>query len=442
MARRFVRTTRALRARLRDESGFGLIEVLVSAVIVGLAVTGVFTAFDAAQATSSRNKARNVASNLAESQLEALRGMKVSQLSNLRSTTSKSVDGGVYSIVSRTDWVTDTSGTLSCTATDSATDYLKMSVTVDSNKLGAIKPVVAESIQAVPNGTFGSNQGTVIGQIIDRDGNGEASIGVTLSGGGNTYTETTNSNGCVVFGYVPTGTYTLSFSKAGWVESTYPNRQDISDSVVVSGGATSRKSYQYDQAASIAANFINSAGATQPNLHGFTVSHASLTPINFKSSATSPIGGLFPFSTAYVAWAGTCSSGNPASYSQAANTPSTALTPGGSLTMNLRQPTMTVRMNGFVGTGKITIRPSVAACSDTVASGNLSSSSTSTTVSAAFSMPYGPFILCGQYTNTSGTTRSKTLATVTNNTAAATSYPSTTTAYSLSSGTTVSSCPT
>lgn len=55
----------AVRRRLADESGFTIIEVLVSAIVVVLAAVGTLAAFDAATASSGRNKSRTVASGLA-----------------------------------------------------------------------------------------------------------------------------------------------------------------------------------------------------------------------------------------------------------------------------------------------------------------------------------------------------------------------------------------
>src|SRR3954452_25141103 len=105
MPRRAQSITRALRRRLADERGFGLIEVLMSAVIIGIAVVGVFTAFDSSHATASRNKARHIAANLGAQDQERMRGMTASSLSNLRQTQTKTVDGGNSLVTSRTDWV-------------------------------------------------------------------------------------------------------------------------------------------------------------------------------------------------------------------------------------------------------------------------------------------------------------------------------------------------
>lgn len=391
-------TIRAIRYRLADERGFGLIEVLVAAVVVGLAVVGVFTALDAANATSSRNKARNVAANLAEADQERLRGMKVADLSNLRESNPKTVDGGTYTVSSETDWVSDTSGTVSCTSTDSRTDYLKLTTIVTSRKLGSIKPVTAESIQAVPNGTFGATQGSVVVQITDRNGNGVPGLSVALAGA-QSYAETTNANGCVIFGFVPVGTYTVSFSRAGWVESTYPNRQDISDSVVVAGEQSSRKAYMYDAAGSVSVRFKDSAG-NPVNGDRFTVSHAQLTPINAKvfsggPATTLPGDGLFPFSSSYSVWAGGCATGNPTTHGQAANQPA-PVTPGGPATaVDVVQPTLTVNLTnlGAAG-GSVFVKPTVPGCARDE-SRTISGASGTVTIA----LPYGPYTVCGQRTS-------------------------------------------
>jgi Tfp pilus assembly protein PilV len=424
---------RAIPTRLADERGFGMIEVLVSALVVGLAVVGVFVALDAATATSGQNKARNVAANLAEADQERLRGMKVADLSNLRQTTPKTIDGGTYTVNSRTDWVNDKSGTQSCTSADSSLDYLKLTTTVTSPKLRGVKPVTTESIQAVPNGTF-PNQGSVVVQITNRSGTGVSGLSVTLAGA-NTYSQTTNVNGCVIFAYVPVGTYTLSFGRTDWVEATYPNRQNVSDSVVVSSEQTSRKAYMYDTAGSI--SVVESAGNPISG-NQFTVFHTQLTPINSRVFAGTTTGNvLFPFSSMYSVWAGACGSGNPTLYTgQTANPsvpPSQPLTPGGSVTFSVRQPALKVTLTTsatLARNGTVVVKPTVAGCAANTVKTLATTSTRTGTVT--FPVPYGPYTVCGQQTDPT----LRKIVSVTNDT-----WPEKAVTISLTSGTTSGACP-
>ena len=91
-------------ARLRDEqSGFTVVEVLVSALLVVVLSVGVLKALDAAEASSGGNKARGTAANLAQQDQERLRAYRAKELSNARETRVRTVAGVPYMVVSKSD---------------------------------------------------------------------------------------------------------------------------------------------------------------------------------------------------------------------------------------------------------------------------------------------------------------------------------------------------
>ena len=105
-----------------DDSGFSLIEVLVSALILAIAATGVFEGFDVASRASGRNRARSSAATLAEQDQERLRAMPVSALDGLDSARDVKVctgsSGGciTYHVHSQSEWVADAGSGASCTS--------------------------------------------------------------------------------------------------------------------------------------------------------------------------------------------------------------------------------------------------------------------------------------------------------------------------------------
>src|SRR4051812_17755790 len=99
--------------RLRSETGFGIVEVLVTAMVVMIVATAVLGALDAASHASGRVKARSVAMTLAQGDQERLRAMPIADLANVRDSTKhiakicktgSTTDCVSYTIASRADW--------------------------------------------------------------------------------------------------------------------------------------------------------------------------------------------------------------------------------------------------------------------------------------------------------------------------------------------------
>ena len=93
----------------RGESGWALVETLVSAVLLIVVALAIATSLDAASRASGENKERSVAASLAERDQERMRGMDPTALSNYHPvpSTATTPDGAVYSIASRADWIRD-----------------------------------------------------------------------------------------------------------------------------------------------------------------------------------------------------------------------------------------------------------------------------------------------------------------------------------------------
>ena len=90
----------------------------------------------------------------------------------------------------------------------------------------------------------------------------------------------TNSNGCAVFGYIPTGNYTINASKAGYVDAANPTHSTLTGTVVVAADGVASKAFQYDQAGGVAVNYqtvpFGGGTATSTTGEGFTIANAGL----------------------------------------------------------------------------------------------------------------------------------------------------------------------
>jgi Tfp pilus assembly protein PilV len=397
----------AVRRRLGAEEGFGIIEVVVSALVVVLISIAVFAAIDAAGHTADSNKSRSAGSALAQADQERMRSMTVSDLiANPDTTRNDTVDGESYTVRSQASYVIDPAdaGVTDCTSSERSPRYFKLTSTVSWPEMRGTSPVQEDSLRAIPNGSVEGLGSLAVG-IQDRNGAGVPNVSVSLSGP-QSATGTTNANGCLIFGYVKSGTYTLSFSKAGYVEAAYPNRSDITDSVVVAQDSLATKSYQYDQAAEVRVSYVTSAfNSTTPTApiagSAFTVANSGLGSVNTRTvthatGTTFNSGNIFfPFTSAYGIWAGGCAENEPPSaFSQTVTVPA-----GGTSPATLREPRLRVQprqytnaaqtSSGTLTTARVVFYPATSGCTPNAVA-------TRSTTFYDAPLPYGPYTACIQ----------------------------------------------
>jgi Tfp pilus assembly protein PilV len=421
----------AVRRRLGAEEGFSIIEVLASALVVVLISIAVFAAIDAAGHTADSNKSRSAGSALAQADQERMRSMTVSDLiANPDKTRTDTVDGESYTVRSQASYVIDPAdaGVTNCTSSERSPRYFKLTSTVSWPEMRGTSPVQEDSLRAIPNGSVEGLGSLAVG-IQDRNGAGVPNVSVNLSGP-QTLTGTTNANGCLIFGYIKSGTYTLSFSKTGYVEALYPNRSTITDSVVVAEDSLATKSYQYDQAGEVGVSYVTSAyGTTTPTSptpgYGFTVANSGLGSVSTRtvthaSGATFNSGKIFfPFTSAYGIWAGECAENEPPA-SQTVTVPA-----GGTSTATLREPRLRVEprqytnaaqtSSGTLTTARVVFYPATSGCTPNAVA-------TRSTTFYDAPLPYGPYTACIQ-NKVNNPTATVTWTDLGNSAAAGTLYP-------------------
>jgi Tfp pilus assembly protein PilV len=347
-------TSRHAWPRLRqEETGVGLVEVVVSALLVVLTSLAVYAGLDAASRASGVNKHRGLAAQLAQQDQDRMRAMAVSELSNHRLTSRPRVNGVEYTVVSRADWTTDRSGTASCTGTDARANYLRISTRVSWNGQ-RIKPIDVESLVAPPSGSFGETQGSLAVQVNDRNGVGLAGVTVSLSGA-RSYSDTTNEGGCVLRGSLPVGSFTVGISRVGYVDPMGVAAPTKAVSVV--GQATTTLTFDYDAAATIVASFDTTADGTTwtPTTGGSfsSVSPASLRTAYGTGARTTSITStpLFPAATGYGVYAGNCAGAQPSGGQ------TVSLAPGAVTQVTLHEPSINLRvLDGAVPAAGATVK--------------------------------------------------------------------------------------
>jgi Tfp pilus assembly protein PilV len=389
-----------LRGRCRSlhaQAGFTLIEVLVSAALLMVVAGGVLAGIEGPSAIASKTEARSEASALAQQDQERMRGMAVSSLIGYSNTRTVTVGASTYTVLSNAVWIRDANDTNSCTVPGNSTsgDYLKISSKVTPP--GTRAPVELDSLIALPPGTAASSQGDLSVQLKNQLDQPVVGQSVTMSGPPS-MTVPTNSAGCAVFGLVNAGTYTISYSTVGWVDPSAVT--SVSFTTSVTSGSTNLVTKNYAQSARIHATVNTSVSGTvqASNARAMTVVNAGIpagtltfNAANVNTGQTAFDMDLYPFPSGYGVWAGSCSSGDPTKYAQAAVT--AAPGPGATANVSVRQPAVNLtlkRNNVLYASQHVRVTSTDAGCNSVV-----TSTTTSTGIFADPGFPYGNWTVCG-----------------------------------------------
>jgi hypothetical protein len=226
----------------------------------------------------------------------------------------------VYTIDSRAQYVDDPSIVSDCSAGSGSRDYIGISSTVTWPDIGTRPPVTASSIVTPPSGSFVPNSGSLRINVVDSRGNPIS--GATLTGGGvpptqGSFSGTTNSAGCVLWKNLPSGNYqpAVGGTAASMVDKDghFPSDSALPQ-IGVTDQATSTYSYIYERPGSAAVsfttrNYSNTVGPTLFDSMVFIQSGMTSQSRLFSVSSAAPTINaiqLFPFTTSYSAFAGTC----------------------------------------------------------------------------------------------------------------------------------------
>ena len=332
--------------RVRDEAGFALIEVMVSAVLLVILALSTLSVIDRSQATSSNNRSRDVAAQLAQSEQDVIRQMPITALAGGYHTVNVPTKVGeiTYSVSSDAEWVTDSGGAVTC-STSGRVAYLRSTSTVTWPGMGSIKPVTADAIVDPGVAALGANKGALTVLLSKADGTGTEGIGVTAGG----VSSVTDENGCAVLANLDSGPQTLTYSAPGYVDKD--SNPAPSKPVTIGAGTIAQASGSYDVAATINTTIKDDATPT-PNVAKWgsvALDHAQRsTPTLFttptdstKANASTTV---FPFSSSYKAFVGNCTGNDPSNtlYTNAGAAPGAQVDPGQtkSVTLTMRNVTL------------------------------------------------------------------------------------------------------
>jgi hypothetical protein len=247
-----------------------------------------------------------------------MRSMRISDLANLNQTRTVTEQGTNYTVVSRGEYVTDTTGTASCDEGTASADYIRITSTVTWPAIGSRPAVVTEGIVSPSSGSIASDRGALAIEVRDAQDNGIPGVPVSGSGAGS-FSGTTGSTGCVIIGNLPEGDYTLSVSglASGLIDHDGNPPDNIPTSVI--GQSTNTVVLQFAEPGSIPVSF------TTRNSSGNLVASQADSVIVFNTGMSTPktfgtpgtpattitANNLFPFSSPDAVYAGTCQGDNP-----------------------------------------------------------------------------------------------------------------------------------
>jgi Tfp pilus assembly protein PilV len=438
-----------------QDEGFAIIEVIISALIVGLIVVATFNGFAVANRVTSDERSHAQADALAQQDEERLRGKQVSVLNGLNETREVTYGGTKYTITSKGGFISDATATESCTAGASSADYIRTTSEVGWSALKSRAKVVETGLITPHLG------GSLLVHVTNASGSGVPGMNVTATGpspSASTETATTGSNGCAIFSSVEPGEYTVTTSQTGYVEKDGNSEPPLAErTATVTNGVTTSKEFLFDRGGELSVSFENPSTKAAVEGDSFLALNTSMTLPSYKTFGTLGTFGLtvkspktlFPFTGAYTVYAGSCPADEPVKNGQASDpnppVPGVAVAGGAPTAFKVPAPPIAVKVMSGTAAGAGTEGSTMAAAGTLTDTGCQAEGITAvrnfTTVTATGAlphpnMPYGTYSLCvTAVINTKA--RKYTTTGVTNN--KTTGVPLTT--IYLGNGTLASGCP-
>lgn len=308
----------------RDDRGFGLIEVMVSALLTVLIAGAVLTGFETASNASGNTKAQAIASNLAQEDQERMRSLPVEKLLAANPPQVSVVDGVDYTVTSQGVALKNADGAAGCTSGGSG--LVKIVSTVRWPGLVAERrPVRIASLVARPFVSSSLKSGSALLILRNADDQPVSGQLVNLLGP-SPGTATTDAEGCAYFPNLPAGSYAFNYRTTGWVDPDGVTDIAIDFSVAAQQLTTQEKSY--DRGGSVRVAAVQSRVARRANPPAPPVLPPAIAPgappgapftsvapkIRFANGSTSltfnpsasPLGLLYPFPTDYAVHTGFC----------------------------------------------------------------------------------------------------------------------------------------
>jgi Tfp pilus assembly protein PilV len=302
-----------------DESGFIIIEVLVSALILAIVAGAVLALITATTHSAAAGRSHSTAYALAQEDLAQMRTLQLTKLNGYKEVeTGVNVGGNEYTIESRGVFINNQTGTYSCTEANGSADYAQITSTVSSPTL--LTPVTLQSIVSPTSGSLDPTHGAIDIQVNNALEQGVS--GVLITGTGPTsLSGITDVNGCANFADIPYGNYKMVATGKGLI--TPEGTETWSQTVAAPAKATQQVPIHFDKPGNLEASFeylepktntlvpaqIDSMEVYQSSNGQKTITVG--TPQSTPRVSSLSKEKLYPFTTKYAVYAGSCTTNNP-----------------------------------------------------------------------------------------------------------------------------------
>jgi hypothetical protein len=218
-------------------------------------------------------------------------------------------------------------------------------------------------------------------------------------------TSETSADGCAILAVSP-GEYSLNVSRSGYVDQNgYANSAEdpvTNTPFYVVAEATAKKPFAFGQAGILAVSFENAKTKLAVTGDTFVAAYTSMNPA-FKAfgtlgkpAPTVSSGNLFPWTSKYSIYAGTCEADNPHIVNSANSEPPTErVQPGKSSPVTVGLPPISVKV--LSGTSKSSAGSAVADAAVTLTDTGCSTTrklETNPSGELTYPAPYGKYSLC------------------------------------------------
>jgi Tfp pilus assembly protein PilV len=336
------------------EAGFALIEVLVSAVIAVTITGAVISLLNVTGRAGAEERHRSQAYSVAQEDQARLRATRIAELDRAPETRSVPLNGTTYTVTSTATFVSDKTGTTSC-GSESRSDYVKLGSTVTWPSMRSSAPVAIESIVSPVTGSLDPSHGNLSVTVNNASVPAVPISGVGLSGTGpGTFSGSTDSAGCALFGGEPAGNYTLT-PTLGPEYVDFNGEAPSPKAVSITAGTTTPVLLEYDKGGTVEVGFRvrNSSGAIVSSTADSIIAAATGLKTGVKVFGTpggTPVSSikaspLYPFNYSYNFYAGSCETNKPEA--GAANVQAPV---GGTASATIQLPALYVTVKNSSGT--------------------------------------------------------------------------------------------